>query len=251
MPSHRTWLLLRGLGRETGHWAKFPDVLAKKFPSDEIKMLDLPGAGEFHDIRPPLSISGFVDFLREQLDKKPPQYPLHLVAISLGGMIALEWMRQYPTTLQAGILINASLGNLSPFYHRLRWQIYPSFFGNIILLREEEREKALLNILVNRKDQHDLLAKEWAQVNRDRPLKGQYFLQQLVAASHYRITEKVKVPTLLLVGLGDNLVSPKCSEDIHKEFGYPLVQHPWGGHDLTVDDGPWVAQEIKKWVNSL
>ena len=75
-------------------------------------------------------------------------------------------------------------------------------------------------------------------------------LQQLVAASHYRIKEKVPVPTLLIVGLGDRLVNPQCSEDIHDKFGYPIVRHPWGGHDLTVDDGPWVAEEIKKWVSS-
>ena len=250
MFKNRTWLLLRGLGRETGHWHDFPQVLADTFPDDEVKMLDLPGAGQFRDVTPPLTISGFVYFLRDQLDKDPPQYPLHLVAVSLGGMIALEWMRQYPTTLQAGVLINTSLGNLSPFYNRLRWQTYPGFFGNIMFLREEQREKALLNILVNRKDQHDLLAEDWAQIYRDRPVKGRNVLGQLVAASHYRIAEKVKVPTLIIVGMGDKLVNPQCSIDIHEKFGYPIVKHPWGGHDLTVDDGPWVAQQIKNWLTT-
>ena len=104
MPKQRSWILLRGLGRETGHWHDFPEVLQKTFPGDEVLMLDLPGAGEFCDKNPPLSISGFVNFLREQLEENPPKYPIYLLAVSLGGMVALEWMRQYPMTIHSQYL---------------------------------------------------------------------------------------------------------------------------------------------------
>ncbi|MCB0357267.1 MAG: alpha/beta hydrolase, partial [Bdellovibrionales bacterium] len=192
-----------------------------------------------------------VDFLKEKLIDKNPSHPIHLIAVSLGGMVALEWMRQYPMSIHASVLINTSLSGVSPFYQRLRWENYPRFFSTVMLQDAEQREKSLLNILSNRRDQHEHIALEWAQVNEQRPVKGRNVLQQLIAASHFKIEESVPVPTLLMVGLGDRLVNPQCSEDIHNKFDYPLVKHPWGGHDLTVDDAPWVVAEIKKWLATL
>ncbi len=247
----RTWLLIRGLGREVGHWNDFPEVLKETFPQDEILAIDLPGAGEYRRVKPPLQIVDYVEFLRGELKIKKPKYNLNLVTISLGGMVGMEWMRLYPEEIQSGILINTSFKKTSAFYNRLRWQIYPLFFGKVAVSRGVEREKALLPILSNNKLDHERIAQEWAQISEERPVNPLYVLRQLAAASQYSIEEKVKVPTLLMVGLGDRLVSPQCSLDIHDAFGYPVERHPWGGHDLTVDDAEWVAQKIKSWHKTL
>ena len=71
MPKQRSWILLRGLGRETGHWHNFPEVLQKTFPQDEIRLLDLPGAGAYRKAKVPMSISGMGQFLRGELKKNP------------------------------------------------------------------------------------------------------------------------------------------------------------------------------------
>jgi pimeloyl-ACP methyl ester carboxylesterase len=248
---NKSWVLLRGLGREVGHWNDFPERMHEAFPHDEVIALDLPGAGEFRNVTPPFTINGFVKFLRTNLEKKDPRYPLHLLSISLGGMVALEWMKNYPTQIHSGVLINSSLGNLSPFYDRLKWQNYFHFFSKIPFLDVDSRELELLNILSNKKVNHNQIAQEWGQLSRERPIKFRNILQQLAAASQYKIEETVKVPTLLLVGLGDNLVNPKCSLDIQNQFNYPLAKHPWGGHDLTIDDPDWVINEIKSWHSTL
>jgi len=28
----------------------------------------------------------------------------------------------------------------------------------------------------------------------------------------------------------------------------PIALHPWSGHDLTLDDGPWVAEQVARWL---
>jgi len=43
-------------------------------------------------------------------------------------------------------------------------------------------------------------------------------------------------------------VAPTCSKTIHKKWNLEIRSHPWGGHDLTLDDPAWVALQLKNWV---
>lgn len=275
--SSKTWILLRGLGRETGHWNDFPKILQERFPNDKILPLDLPGAGEFNDVIPPLRISEYVDFLRNELfNREVSLEATHerdenskskkrnknnkilknndnkseycLLAVSLGGMVALEWMRRFPGEIKTGVLINTSLSNTSWFYNRLRWQIYPQFFLKVAGSKGYKRERALLPLLSEFYSNYDSIAEKWTNVSQQRPMKATSVVRQLLAASNYKIKTKVTPPTVLLSSLNDRLVSPKCSQDIHKKFNYPILHHLWGGHDLTTDDPEWVADQVLHWV---
>jgi pimeloyl-ACP methyl ester carboxylesterase len=57
------------------------------------------------------------------------------------------------------------------------------------------------------------------------------------------------MPLLLLNGRGDRLVAPACSDAIHKKWQIDILKHPWAGHDLCLDDGAWVANRLKDWLN--
>ncbi|HBH40280.1 MAG TPA: alpha/beta hydrolase, partial [Curvibacter sp.] len=41
-----TWVLLRGLSRETGHWGGFVEAFAQPLPQARVPALDLPGNGQ-------------------------------------------------------------------------------------------------------------------------------------------------------------------------------------------------------------
>ena len=43
-----TWVLLRGLTRESGHWGVLPALLAERLPHARVLTIDLPGAGALH-----------------------------------------------------------------------------------------------------------------------------------------------------------------------------------------------------------
>jgi len=45
-------------------------------------------------------------------------------------------------------------------------------------------------------------------------------------------------------------VNVKCSRAIAQKWNVPITEHPTGGHDLSVDDPSWIAQEIKKSISA-
>ena len=59
-----TWILLRGLTRETRHWGRLPDALREAIGGERLLLLDLPGNGEFAQARAPATVAEMVSFVR-------------------------------------------------------------------------------------------------------------------------------------------------------------------------------------------
>ena len=246
----KNWLLLRGLARESAHWGSFLQTLKTTFPDAKITTLDLPGTGNFHQEDSPYTIKAISDATRQQaLNKGLLQQPITLLAVSLGAMVAWEWMHNYPDDICSASLINTSFANLSPFYHRLRWQSYLKFSALISKSNILEREKSILQLVSNRRDQDNQISLEWAQIQNQRPINLQNFFRQITAAASYRPNySKPKQPILLINAMGDRLVNPVCSEKIQEKYQLKISRHPWGGHDLTLDDPEWIALQLKEWL---
>ena len=107
-----TWVLLRGLTREARHWGGFAQQLAAALPAAEtapVVALDLPGNGAFHREASPRSVRGMTDFARAQLLARGLPPPYHLLAMSLGAMVAADWARQYPGEVLRLVLVNTSM----------------------------------------------------------------------------------------------------------------------------------------------
>lgn len=62
-----TWVLMRGLTRESGHWGRFVGLLQDRFPAARIVALDLPGNGRLKELRSPSRIGAAMETCREQL----------------------------------------------------------------------------------------------------------------------------------------------------------------------------------------
>jgi len=246
----KNWLLLRGLARESAHWGSFIQTLKTTFPDAKITTLDLPGTGNFYREVSPYNIKAITDATRQQaLNKGLLQQPITLLAVSLGAMVAWEWMHTYPNDICGASLINTSFANLSPFYHRLRWQSYPKFSALLSKSNILEREKSILQLVSNRRDQDNQISLEWAQIQNQRPINLQNFFRQIIAAASYRPNySKPKQPILLINAMGDRLVNPVCSEKIQEKYQLTISRHPWGGHDLTLDDPEWIALQLKEWL---
>ncbi len=263
----QNWVLLRGLARESAHWGAFVPLLQSAFPDAQITLLDLPGTGCFHRETSPSSIKAITDSVRSHaLDKGVMQQPVTILALSLGAMVAWEWMRSYPEDICGAVLMNTSFADLSPFYQRLRWQSYKDFAALAITRNLHTRESGILRLTGNRRNisrdgvyaasqsgtgaaQHKQLARAWEKIQNERPVSLRNSFRQIIAAASYRPGNiKPEQPVLLLNGLGDRLVAPACSEAIHKKWNLELRRHPWAGHDLTLDHGEWVAMQLKDWL---
>jgi pimeloyl-ACP methyl ester carboxylesterase len=246
-----TWVLLRGLTREKGHWGPFVDQLHAAMPAARVLALDVPGNGERYRERSPARVGPMVDALREQLAAMQVPAPYHLLALSLGAMVAIDWATRYPHEVAGAVLMNTSLARFSPFHHRLRAANYPALLsllagrGGI-----ERREATLLRLTSARPEAHPDAVARWTAIFREHPVSAGNALRQLLAASRYRApVERPAVPLVMLVGAGDRLVDPRCSRAIAQAWGATLLEHPWAGHDLPLDDAGWVVEQVGRWAN--
>lgn len=242
-----TWVLLRGLIRECRHWGDFPALLAETLDDTTVVAPDLPGNGSLWREASPDRIDGMVAVLRAELAEGGHAPPYHVLALSLGAMVACEWARQYPDELAAMVLINTSLRPFSPSWQRLRPSNYPALLYRALAGNDAQLEALILRLTSRRADATVL--QDWLRYRRECPVSRRNALRQLLAALCYRAPRTPPtVPMLVLAGAGDTLVNPRCSQALANAWGLPLQVHPTAGHDLPLDEGGWVAQSVASWL---
>ena len=243
-----TWLLLRGWAREARHWGHFPDELRTALPGADVRTLDLPGNGRLHERRSPLSVPAMVDELRALHLRRGERYALF--GLSLGAMACIDWTLRYPGEVEACVLLNTSLRPFSRFYERLRPAAYATILRSALFEPDAARREAASLRMTSATARADTaLAAAWAGYAHERPVSRANVLRQLIAAARYRVPASApRSPVLLLAGARDRVVNPNCSARLADAWDVALAVHPSAGHDLTLDDGPWVAAQVKDWL---
>jgi pimeloyl-ACP methyl ester carboxylesterase len=95
---------------------------------------------------------------------------------------------------------------------------------------------------------HDVLL-DWVLLRKRYPVSTGNALRQLWAAARFDAGAAAPdMPVLVLGGQGDRLVSVQCSVALAKQWGCALRLHASAGHDLPLDDGPWVAAQVREWL---
>ncbi len=240
----RNWLLLRGLTRGCGHWADFPDKLNERFPKDRILLLDLPGNGKAHQQQSPWQLRSYVEFLRESLKDLSVSGELRIVAVSLGAMVSLEWMKIHPKEITKGFFINTSLKGSGRIYDRLRPENYLALLKVLKMKDVKQREELILRMTSRNLAAQEKHLGPFAEFSSRYPVQAQNFLRQLVAASQATITEKKPGDLELLVSVHDNFINSRCSFNIARRWGIEPRIHPWAGHDISLDDPDWVVGQL-------
>lgn len=246
-----TWILLRGLTREQGHWGAFvPQLRDALPPGSTVLTPDLPGNGELHQQTSPTRVEDMVEACRHHLQAQGHRPPYSVVAMSLGAMVTVAWARAYPGELTRCALINTSLRPFSPFWHRLRPHNYPTIL-RLLLSQASGRdwEQAIMAMTTQHPAQPEAMLQAWLALRERHPVSTANGLRQLWAATRYRApAQKPAVPLLILNSLGDQLVNPACSAELARRWQLPLLRHPTAGHDLPQDAGPWVLAQIQHWL---
>jgi pimeloyl-ACP methyl ester carboxylesterase len=251
------WFFIRGLMRESAHWEDFPSKFEAAFPNHKVVMLDLPGSGKNWKMKCPLTVVEMAESIRiqgkahltreSQLSGKSPN--CFVLAISLGGMVALEWIQRFSNELKGGVFINISLSGLNPFYHRLKPRAWIPLM-NIVLTRDvQRRERKVLELTTSQFAVQEQSLKQRVMAYQNHPATKTNFVRQLVAASRFRPNlSQVTPPILLLNSLGDRLVDSACSSTIQSKWNWDLKTHPTANHDLPLEDPQWVISQIQEWM---
>lgn len=261
------WIILRGLAREARHWNEFPaKLIATCLAQNEtarIDSLDMPGSGRYSEMKSPLTIGEMTEFAREKFIEirrklrdsgESPPARTRLVAVSMGGMIAADWMDRWPDDFKEAILINTSFQGFSPFYDRLRPSAVKHLFKTLRPLAHFDREMKSMELVSNTLtlDAKKVIAEKWATYANERPFTLENFARQLFAASRYQApSKKPAVPLLVLYSENDRMVSPRCSKEIIRRWKTDFNVHPKAGHDLTLDDADWVIEKTLDWERKL
>lgn len=245
-----TWIFLRGLTRESRHWGGFPEVFRREVTGAQILTQDLPGNGALNAQESPARVEDMVERLRSKLIGQGVRPPYHLLAMSLGAMVAVSWATRHPREILGCVLINTSLRPFSPFYRRLKPDNYLSLlklalFGG----SDQDWERTILRITSRQAVSPDDLLRSWIALRRERPVSSRNAFRQLLAAARYRAPQlRPQLPILVLSSQQDALVDVSCSRELAQRWSTSFAEHPTAGHDLPLDDGPWVAEQVGRWL---
>jgi pimeloyl-ACP methyl ester carboxylesterase len=244
------WVLLRGLAREARHWGDFPTLLMAGIADAQVIAPDLPGNGQLFRKQSPAHIEAMVEHLRNELRQQQAAPPYHLLALSLGGMVAVAWAERYPEEIAGLVLINTSLRPLNPWYRRLRPGSYATLLRIALASANAAlRERLIIDLTSNAPRETAAVLPQWIAWRNECLVSTGNALRQIAAAMDYRAPSTApRVPTLMLASSGDRLVDARCTRQLSQRWGAPMALHATAGHDLPLDDGPWVVAQVREWL---
>lgn len=245
-----SWILLRGLMRDGRHWGGFPEAFAAAMPGARIERVDFPGNGGLHAQASECSVEAMADGCRAELLRRGLQPPYRLLAMSLGAMVVASWASRHPEEVDAAVLISTSLRPFSPPHWRLRPQAWTTLLR--LALRPppaREIERRILRLTSRLRPEAGPLLDDWTAWREQCPVAPANALRQLWAAARYVAPRQPPATRLLLLASArDELVDWRCSQRLAAQWQCPLRVHPQAGHDLPLDDGTWVIEQIRDWL---
>ena len=245
--------LLRGLTRESGHWgASFTENLLQEFPNSKLSFLDLPGSGIYHNEKAGLTVNKLMEFMRErEIDNINKTCGKNIImATSLGGMVAVEWIDKHPGDFQGLVMISSSFKRICTMDERAKPDVRKEMFQVMFEKDLSNREALLLRINSNDSLHFSDNLEAWVKIQTEQPMTKANILRQTIAGMRYEFSGSLpNIPVLIIGSKGDRLVSETCIAKVHNEFGGELVWHETSGHGVPIDAPEWLVSTVKVWVD--
>lgn len=246
--------LLRGLTRESGHWGQaFLDYVESEFPNSRITMLDLPGAGVHYQEKADLTVNGMMEFIRSRAseDIENTRGKNIIMATSLGGMLATEWIANYPADFQALVMISSSFKGICKFSERVNPRIRKEVLTVPFVSDRDLKEERLLLINSNDSIHFEENLASWISIQEARPMSTMNVVRQTIAGLRYKAPESFpEIPTLIIGSYSDRLVCPSCIVKVHSYFGGDILWNETAGHGIPIDAPIWLVDGVKDWIDA-
>jgi pimeloyl-[acyl-carrier protein] methyl ester esterase len=249
-------LLLRGLTRESRHWGSFPQQIESEITGLKVHCLDFPGVGTENGKESPTTIRAIRNDVRKRWLEHYSNAGTDngrrwsIVGLSLGGMVTIDWIKEFPSDFQSAILINTSARNLSRWYQRLSLTAVKTVLASLLLKNDpKRRETAVLKMISEKHGGDQNIVNSFATIAQDRPLARKTALKQLFAASKFSAPDTVQVPVYFLASRKDKMVDWRCVRELAQHYKAPFYIHEEAGHDLALDDPNWVIEKMKQFLS--
>jgi len=241
-------VLLRGLVREKYHWGSFVQEIKEAFPKANIVTPEIPGVGEFVGQTSPNNLEDMVNFMRANIIEELKGNDNYLIAMSLGGMMARQWVEKFPSDFKQVTLVNTSFRGINPLLNRIKPLSVLTFIKIFMTPGIEARESAIVKMVSNNTTNHTEIIQDWIEIQKKRPVKRQSFINQIKGALTFRpqLDWPKNLPLMILSGKKDRLCNYKSSVELNEKWGGTLHIHPEAGHDLPIDASPWMIEKLKE-----
>ncbi len=245
--------LLRGIGRESGHWGTtFTERLLHHFPKGNLIKMDLPGSGIYFDQPALSSVDNMVEFLHNNYHSELYSHSGAnvLLATSLAGNIALEWITKYPNDFSGITMVSSSLKGVCASKSRVKPEAKNEFIDIFFTSDETKRELKFLKINSNLQTNNDSLLRAWIDIQHEHPVSKTSLIKQTIAGALYQPpTEIPQIPILLVGSKADKIVAPSCLRSVSEYLHADLTFHNTSGHGLPIDAPVWLADQFAYWIS--
>ena len=234
-------LLLRGINSDSRYWLDFPNEF-----SDEIKLLivDLPGTGKNIASKTPLSISDHVNFLRNEINADDLSRGLHIIGLSLGGMIAIQWLSMFPNEIKSvtamsstGGKIYSSIGRINP----VNWFKLTFSIATDKIFRTNSFSKKLVSIVTNihnNEPRKNWIATKFSNLSMESRVSIFSTCRQIIAASNwspdFSDSPELGKRVLLLKAKYDRFIPPKAVNRLHNMIPNSVLYEIPSGHQISL-----------------
>jgi len=190
-------LFIHGLGSSSRDWEYQLPFFSLRY---QMVAFDLRGHGRSQKPRGPYSMSLFAKDTAE-LIKSLGIAPVHVVGISLGGMIAFQLAVDHPELIRSLVIVNSGPEVVARTLKE-HWQVFFRF-AIVRLLGMRKMGEVLSKRLFPKEEQSDiqkLFVERWAENDT------QAYLDTLRAIVGWSVTDqihKINVPTLMVAADGD------------------------------------------------
>lgn len=249
-----TFLLIRGLSRQQAHWGEFPDILRHYFKdnSQDVRIVfeDLPGFGQRNSEQSPASIEKIAELLSPRLEQYVTEAgkKIHIVGISMGGMVALELAKRFPQYCESLVMINSSVKPVSRFYQRLQPMAYPSIIKAWFHPFMRQSEAEILKISSEIYSRDNALLNHWLGLRKKYQPSRKAAFQQIIAALKYQAAKQKPLEHVCLIASKkDRIASYRCTLNLAAYWHVGFYLHPSAGHDLALDDPEWLTETLCNW----
>jgi|GEM_PF-3326877 len=242
-------VLVRGLLRESGHWQDMVDALVDALPELVIITPNVPGNGELYHEPSPTRIEDMLAPVLAQLPNECERY--HLVAISMGSMLASHWAHTLPGQVASLTLINPSFSRYSPFWQRINLVALTSV-GVASLRGSDAFQKSIIEWTSPASIHQPDVIKHHIRLARNHPVSARNATRQLWAAAHFegqRIPPPC--PTQIIVSTEDKLVDSRCGEAIAQAWQVEIIRFECDAHDLPLAKPHALSRHLLHWLAKI
>ncbi len=240
-------LLLHGALGDSRAWRKQIDDLSDEY---EVVAWDAPGCGRSSDPPETFSISAFADSLAAFMKAIGLDTP-HVLGLSFGGGLALEYYNRYPDDTRSLILAGAYAGwagSLPREEVDQRLQRVDALTKMPIEQIAEELVPTFFSETVSR----DVVEEITAIMADFHPIGLKAMTSALGNADLNHILPEIKVPTLLLYGDKDKRSPQYVAEKMHSSIpGSKLVIMPGVGHASNLEAPDIFNKEVRNFLREL